>query len=131
MGRSGDCRRFTGIMNDTCKAGVNYRELVGPPETGWAARLPCLPNSSLRKPPLVECGKFDPMTAEEERAEKKEFKERFDLISRTITAIKKLGTASGTIVCPKCGENLNFSVAKSNGHIWGLCTTTGCLTRMM
>ncbi len=35
------CKHFTGpVHNKTCKAGVNYRELVGGPDLGWMARMP-------------------------------------------------------------------------------------------
>lgn len=131
MGRTGDCRHFTGYQNGKCKVDVNYRTLVGGPDVGWAARLPCLPSSSLRKPPLAECTHFTPVTKDEERAQKKEAQERFAVISKAIQAIQKTGNASGIIVCPKCGENLHYSVAKSNGHVWGRCSTAGCLSWMM
>src|SRR5579864_7564965 len=36
------CVHFTGVQNTACEAGVNLRQLVGGPELGWAARLPCL-----------------------------------------------------------------------------------------
>lgn len=34
---------------------------------------------------------------------------------------------SGEIVCPKCSGRLRYSIAGSNGHIWGTCETKGCL----
>lgn len=36
------CVHFTGIGNKTCNAGVNYREMIGGPDLGWAKHLPCL-----------------------------------------------------------------------------------------
>ena len=35
------CVHFTGIGDASCKAGVNYRQMVGGPDYGWATRLPC------------------------------------------------------------------------------------------
>jgi hypothetical protein len=34
------CVHFNGIMNDSCDAGVNYKELLGD-GPGWAAHMPC------------------------------------------------------------------------------------------
>lgn len=36
------CKHFNGIQHSECKVGVNYRSLIGGPDHGWAARLPCL-----------------------------------------------------------------------------------------
>lgn len=35
------CIHFNGIVNETCNAGVSYKELLGD-EAGWAAHMPCL-----------------------------------------------------------------------------------------
>ncbi|TAL41997.1 MAG: hypothetical protein EPN91_09355 [Salinibacterium sp.] len=35
------CIHFTGIHNDACNAGVNYRALVGGEYVGWATAIPC------------------------------------------------------------------------------------------
>lgn len=37
----------------------------------------------------------------------------------------------GQIKCPKCGGELNYSIASTNGHIWGKCLTKDCLEWMM
>lgn len=29
---------------------------------------------------------------------------------------------AGTIPCPDCGKDLQYSIAKRNGHIWGKCS---------
>jgi len=39
--------------------------------------------------------------------------------------------AKGIIKCPKCGEDLHYTVAGCNGHIWGKCKTENCLQWMM
>ncbi len=36
----------------------------------------------------------------------------------------------GKIECPKCKGELNYSRAKSNGHVWGKCKTENCLSWM-
>jgi len=43
---------------------------------------------------------------------------------------KKRGVV-GTIECPVCGKSLKYSIAASNGHVWGKCETTNCLAWMM
>lgn len=35
----------------------------------------------------------------------------------------------GIIDCPKCGQALRYTIM-SNGHVWGRCSTDGCLTWM-
>jgi hypothetical protein len=39
---------------------------------------------------------------------------------------------SGVVECPKCGvaDALQFTRARSNGHIWGKCKTPGCVSFM-
>ena len=38
---------------------------------------------------------------------------------------------SGSVPCPDCGTgHILYSVASCNGHVWGQCTTKGCLTWM-
>ena len=37
---------------------------------------------------------------------------------------------TGTIPCPKCGAELQYSISDYNGHIWGRCETPGCLNWM-
>ncbi len=46
------CVSFNGIQHDECKAGVNYRRLIGGPDFGWAKHLPCL-----NDPEAVQCEK--------------------------------------------------------------------------
>ncbi len=36
----------------------------------------------------------------------------------------------GMITCPICKSILNYSVAGLNGHIWGACSTRGCVQWM-
>jgi transcription initiation factor IIE alpha subunit len=51
-------------------------------------------------------------------------------ISYTLNAlslIRKEPTATGSIVCPKCGGKLFYNKS-SNGHTAGKCETQDCLT---
>lgn len=125
------CRHFTGALhNEKCKAGVHYRSMVGGPDFGWMARLPCLPDSPLRKD-MVTCAAFDPFSPAEEMADALETKARFEKVTEAIRRIKETGNSQGYVVCPKCSNQLHFSIAKFNGHVWGKCETEGCLAWMM
>lgn len=37
----------------------------------------------------------------------------------------------GSVTCPLCKGKLSYSIAKLNGHIWGVCETEDCLRWMM
>jgi hypothetical protein len=36
----------------------------------------------------------------------------------------------GQVICPRCGKSLHYSVASVNGHMWGRCETSGCVSWM-
>jgi hypothetical protein len=36
------CKYFTGLVNESCKVGVNYRKLVGGEDFGWMKMAACL-----------------------------------------------------------------------------------------
>lgn len=129
--RGRQCRHYTGALRPPCKAGIDYRAMVGGEDIGWMARMPCQPDSPLRKEPMASCDKYDEKPAEEIAAEEREIKERSTFMISAIKAIRATKLSRGSIVCPKCAGDLNFSVAKSNGHIWGRCNTEGCLAWMM
>jgi hypothetical protein len=126
------CRHFTGYQAGTCKAGRVYRDVVGGPEFGWAARLPCLPESGLRKEPMASCSSYDQKTAEEIAADDRDTEIRTECMIMAIGIIKAQEKPRGTIACPMCysGE-LHFTKSTYNGHIWGQCKKHGCLSWMM
>jgi hypothetical protein len=126
------CKHFSGpVHNKACKAGIDYRALVGGPDLGWMARLPCIPDSPLKKSPVAKCESYASLTPEEIATQEKEIKDRSQFIITAIKDIKATKLAQGSIVCPKCAGDLNFSVAKLNGHIWGRCLTADCLQWVM
>lgn len=129
--RGGMCRHYNGYQKGTCKLGVEYRPLVGGPNIGWAARLPCIPESSLRKEPMAKCDKYEEPTPAEIMAEKIELQAHSEKMQEAIGRIRETKVNQGMVECPKCQSNLRFSVAKINGHIWAKCDTTGCLAWMM
>lgn len=126
------CRHFTGYQTGTCKAGKVYRDVVGGEEFGWAARLPCLPESGLRKEPVASCDRYEPKTAEEIVAEDLAVEARSECLVMAIGIIREQKKPRGIIACPKCySGNLHFTVSTYNGHIWGQCAKPGCLSWMM
>ena len=37
---------------------------------------------------------------------------------------------TGKVKCPLCQGKLKYSVASVTGHLWGACTTEGCIRWM-
>lgn len=52
---AGRCIHFNGIQHDTCKAGINYRELAGGEEFGMAKRLPCISENGIEPGVCASC----------------------------------------------------------------------------
>jgi hypothetical protein len=129
--KPGDCIWYTGTMNANCEKGVCYRALVGGPDLGWMARLPCITTRLSATEGRVDCAAKAPMSQEEYDRQQAEHKAAFAMTSTAIRAIRATGLSEGSIECPKCKKGLHFSVARSNGHIWGRCETGGCLAWMM
>lgn len=129
--KPGECKHFTGIGKDTCRAHVVYTDLIGSRNAGWACRLPCV-TSSLTKNP-VSCEKFEALTQEEYDEKMAKWKERLGqtFIAREIITSQpdfKVGS-SGSVECPVCKSKLNYSCAL-NGHIHAICETKECLSWM-
>lgn len=130
------CKHFNGaIHNKTCGAGVCYRELVGGDNFGWVVRLPCIPDNPLNKREVVKCQKFESMTKEEIDSQETAMLTRSKNMLLAIDLIRKAakdsGNQAGEIQCPACLGRLRYSIAHSNGHVWGKCLTDGCLQWMM
>lgn len=139
--RKGTCKHFTGIRDETCEYGVNYRQLVGGPDFGWVLRLPC----KKEKQSEIVCIEYDEPTAQEIEAHDRDVQETMRCVGKAIEEImqkhptckpifgpmsdRKEG-ASGVITCPKCGGELRYSIAPRNNHIWGQCQTDDCLSWM-
>lgn len=127
-----ECKHFSGpIHNKACKAGVLYREMVGGEEFGWMARMPCMPDSPLRKEPMAICDKYEIKAPAEIMAEEIAQRTRTGKLLEALTLIRGTKQSSGTIECPTCEKRLHFTVAKINDHIWGRCETEGCMSWMM
>jgi hypothetical protein len=62
--------------------------------------------------------------------EKKEVGGGFKSILEALTLIAKEEGNQGKIKCPKCGNDLHWTRASSNKHVWGKCKTANCLSWM-
>jgi hypothetical protein len=129
------CIHFTGIMRDTCKAGVNYRELAGNPDIGFATRLPCISIMSEKHVEKVTCAKQRPETKEEAEAREAEGDAavaRVLSVLPIINALKRTvpkGRFHQDIVkCPICQGNLHVSLVASNHHARAKCETDNCVS---
>lgn len=133
MKKPGKCRFYNGTVNETCEAGVNYRQLAGEPEFGWGTRLPCLAKYATG-PDVAKCTKREEPTPEEiaeSEAELKKSMEQFNLALPLVASMKKKykgQSASEIVECPVCKGKLHLTIAASNGHVWGKCLTLNCLS---
>lgn len=137
----GSCKHFTGISNETCKAGVNYREHAGGSNKGYACRLPCTGDdgcSWAKDERVVPCALREWYTPEEIQAQVEEIERHLNgtvtarlAISEYLRASNKPErNVSGQIPCPVCdGGTLGFSIAY-NGHCHATCSTQGCVSWM-
>lgn len=132
------CVHFRGIQCDPCAGGVNMRELVGGPDFGWATRIPCLLMDAENC--TVVCDKRKLPTREEAEAKVTRSEERHERVMKVLTGTHEHAKAQGygrskggkdSLPCPSgCGGTVHYSVASLNGHIWGKCTTEGCVSWM-
>lgn len=126
------CVHFTGTVNDTCEMGINYREHADGNRPGMALRLPCFP--SLRAADVVPCEFFEAYGMERAVADREAltvWSAKVQVARQRIVAIAA-GTVgvSGVLECPCCAGELSYSIAASNGHIWGSCSTEECVRWM-
>lgn len=135
MKKDGKCVHYNGTVNNCCEAGVNYRQMVGGENLGWAIRTPCFADHVT----TIACDKLRLPTAEEIAADKKAVQDSLDKFGKAREAIVaalggpwKKGTpgASGSTVCPNCQGTLHYSRAGSNGHIHARCSTANCVAWM-
>jgi len=124
--------------NTSCMAGVNYRTAYGDGR-GLMDRLPCMTQNDSRCE--TPCAKREFPTAEELAEHVRKLDERKRFTDQAIVLCAQDAQANGfkvgvqgsvgVVECPKCHGRLKYTVARSNGHIWGQCQTTkGCLNWM-
>lgn len=119
------CIHFTGVSNETCKAGCSYKKLIG--------SLPCLPWLNLQK---AKCDKYQAPTPEQVAEEEAHIQSLIDRMMKAGPLIKRIKTQhkgkswSGVEECPVCKGRLHMSHAAYNGHVHGRCETENCLSWM-
>lgn len=142
--KKGVCIYFCGVMTDQpCKAGVDLRAHVGGDDFGWMKRIPCLASNGEN---AVSCDLYQEPTDKQIAEHEAEIEAYMAGVMKATEIIQEkhnvtpnfepceIGTiegCSGEIDCPVCGSPLAYSVAPGNGHIWGRCTTEGCITWAM
>lgn len=130
-----ECKHRTSLMDECCKAGVNYKELAGV-EPGMIKRLPCFFYPGKIQSEVVECPMRQLITIEELKKEDEAVEKRmqeFMICIPLIDEIKKKykgRNVRGCVDCPVCGGKLNFSHAAINGHVHGKCETENCISWM-
>lgn len=111
---SNRCVHFNGIMNDCCKAGINYESV----RVDKPYKFPCLNQGG-------ECSQVKFLTEEEVQQELKVIEEGTISTMKAYISIKdyykKTSERAGKIPC-SCGGELSYRVAASNGHIWAKCS---------
>lgn len=137
------CIHFNGLPllgpdDKRCAAGVCYRDLLGP-EPGSGFRMPCSPDLKREGFEKVPCELFEERGMERAIADREESDRHWADVSKAraaITALHKLDPPTrdcgGHIDCPVCEgkRTLAWSWAKMNGHVWGKCSTAGCVSWM-
>ncbi len=132
------CQHFHGIQRPLCGAGINIRLLVGGPDAGWAARLPCFLSDAPKCEVTCESRKL--ATREEAELEVVKQEQEMDHFLKVHRGAKDHAKAkglgrgnggTGEFPCPSgCGGTLRYSVASVNGHMHGRCSTKGCASWM-
>ena len=144
--------------NKCCKAGVNYTDAFGK-EPGVVCRMPCIQfyvKPTHGKGTYVKAG--EPWVREEkDRQGQQEIpcpsfllpteeqiqehrKETDAHMEKTFAALKVVGEwrvnpkpasdRAEVIECPVCKGRLHLSQSAYNGHVWGKCETTDCVSWM-
>lgn len=142
---SNKCAHYNGLsgpgMKDDaatrcCDAGVVYMTVKSSdPSVVGFAHYPCF-----REGESLPCDKRHFPTAEEVAAEVAEHDAHWERLKLGISAasddakkhgFKKGNGGNGFVRCPICTTgDLHYSVAGYNGHMWGKCTTNGCVSWM-
>lgn len=136
MKRRDKCKHYTGTVNPTCDAGVNYADV----EQGKGTPQYSLPCIGRYNPLGVTCEKCELPSAEELAADEAEMKARMESMGKARKAIvehlggpwkKGMNGSAGKINCPVCGvaDALRFTRSGYNGHIHAKCVT-GCVAWM-
>lgn len=130
--KTGVCKHFRGIQHDTCRAGLNARDITGGEAFGWTKRMPCFATNNA----TALCEKYEEPTTEELAKQEAEWERVFARMAKVRPIISELKSIykdqswAGTRECPICSGTLHLAISASNGHVHGRCETDGCLAWM-
>lgn len=130
------CIHFNGYQNESCRAGVAYSSVtISREQKPLGVNAPCF-----REGESIQCDKRHFPTDDEVAeivAKKRESinstAKAFSAVSNDVKAkgLKKGNGGGGYVKCPCCESGqIAYSVAGYNGHIWGQCSTKGCVSWM-
>ena len=117
------CIYFSGILNETCKAGVPYLSgLV----------LPCFRKATGAEPPCTRrewpSEEYIAAHLSEIDASEARMRQVAEVVERAALAHGRDEDWECDEVCPVCGKKLHLTFAAHNSHFWGRCETEGCLS---
>lgn len=140
----GTCIHFTGVQHKACKLGYEYDKLEKP--------LPCIHSYKVHWPkerrgeqePCKhgDCKDYLAPTTEQVAEHEEAIKARMELFRKAMKAVNEWRavqgwsnrnrvSARGEVPCAGCGVGtIHVSMAAYNGHVWGKCTTEGCVSWM-
>ena len=121
----GRCKHFTGMINEVCKCGINYKQAFGDRPV---MKMPCIKDRmSHLTDEIIPCDKIEFPTPEEIKHKVNEGNKHMVSVMSALFAVKKhinqTGEKRGTINCPNGDHQLSYTQAESNSHVWMRCKT--------
>ncbi|MEW7986630.1 MAG: hypothetical protein AB2799_12625 [Candidatus Thiodiazotropha sp.] len=119
----------------TCNAGMDIKSIRLPrDEKTGAFSQPCL-GGHLLDDVLSICPHWVRRTREQGEARADAVEElirEMTLVGPVVNAWRETPPIGkqGAVECPVCGGKLHLSQAASNGHVWGKCETSDCVSFM-
>lgn len=111
------CIHFNGVMEKTCKAGINYNDVWADKPSG----LPCLKQGG-------ECHRAEFPTEEQVKEKVAAIMESGTQTLMAAALIKahiQKKSNNGIIECVCGSDSLHYAVAETNGHIRAKCNKCG------
>jgi hypothetical protein len=82
------CRHFTGVANNKCRAGIEYRSFNNGSDTGVLRVLPCFKEDKYPDTPKGVCAECSFPTREEAQEEMRKMRERQPSTITTLSALR-------------------------------------------
>jgi hypothetical protein len=110
---AGKCRHFNGVMNDTCKIGIAYKDIRSDDRP---FRFPCIDKED------HSCSKAVFLTPEEVHDEVDQIKKSSTKAINVLIKVKSEKKIKGFVPCD-CGGKIHYALAPQNSHVWAKCDT--------